>query len=74
MAYVKLPSVSDAMLTLMHTHLARLNGRSLRVSFSAKEAAAFDAQQSAVAPASAASSSGGPSHQVDEEGDVAFQQ
>jgi len=41
MAYVMLPSVSDAILTLMRTHNHRLQGKHLRVSFSAKDVAQF---------------------------------
>lgn len=46
MAYVKLPSVTDAMLTLMRLHNYRLSGRFLRVSFSSKDAQSFDANTS----------------------------
>lgn len=53
MAYVKLPSVTDAMLTLMRLHNYRLNGRFLRVSFSSKDAQSFDSS----------SSGGGHAHQ-----------
>ena len=46
MAYVKLPSVTDAMLALMRVHNHRLQGRFLRVSFSAKDVETFDASSS----------------------------
>lgn len=46
MAYIKFPSVSDAMWTLMRMHNHKMGTRWLRVSFSSKDAASFDAAQS----------------------------
>lgn len=45
MAYIKFPSVSDAMWTLMRMHNHKMGTRWLRVSFSSKDAASFDAAQ-----------------------------
>ena len=45
MAYVKLPTVRDAVMALMRTHNHRVGGRSIRVSFSGKDVQAFDTQQ-----------------------------
>jgi len=42
MAYVLLPSLTEAMWALIHMHNYRLNGQFLRVSFSSKDAAAFN--------------------------------
>lgn len=61
MAFIKLPTVTDAMLTLMRMHNHKMMGRYLRVSFSSKDAQAFDASannsSSSSSHANAASSS-----------------
>lgn len=45
MAYVKLPSASDAAMTLIKTHQHKLQNRQIRVSFSGKDVNSFDQQQ-----------------------------
>jgi hypothetical protein len=46
MAYIKLPTTSDAILALLRTHQFRLRQRSLRVAFAAPSALQqFNAQQ-----------------------------
>jgi hypothetical protein len=41
MAYVYLPTLTEAMWALIHLHNHRLNGQFMRVSFSNKDAASF---------------------------------
>ena len=43
MAYIKFPTVRDAMFVLMRMHNHKIGSRWLRVSFSSKDAQSFDA-------------------------------
>lgn len=76
MAYIKFPTVTDAMFVLMRMHNHKMGSRWLRVSFSSKDAQSFDAANqnsggsgsnagagsySAAASSSSASAAGQPS-------------